>query len=198
MAQATHAENPDFVTGLHAVVLERRVGGDAGAQDRRGTGRIEFLGDAHHEVLADHDAVGVTAHGVAAIHAVRGGVSHGRALEAVLLEVGLAGFAATARVDHAADTDQIADLMPGDIRTHGGHFANDLVARHQRINGNAPFVACLMDVRVADAAVENLDGHVVGPWAAPFEFHWGEGGGGRLGGISDGGVHGEPRKSFDR
>ena len=71
----------------------------------------------------------------------------------------------------------------------GGNFAYDLVAGHQWVNGNAPLVACLMDVGMADAAVENIDRNVVGPWAAAFEFHGGEGSGGRLGGVSDGGVH---------
>ncbi|MNH36600.1 hypothetical protein D3C79_974080 [compost metagenome] len=87
--------------------------------------------------------------------------------------------------------------MLGDTRTHGGHLAYDFVARHQRVNGNAPLIAGLMDVGMADAAVENLDGNVVRPWAATFEFHGGEGSGGRLGGVSDGGVHGEPRKNAD-
>ncbi|VVO45046.1 hypothetical protein PS726_06512 [Pseudomonas fluorescens] len=114
-----------------------------------------------------------------------------------MLQVGLAGFAAAARVDHAANTDQVADFVLGDIRTDGSNFAYDFVAGHQRVNGNAPLVASLMDVGMADAAVENLDGNVVRPWAATFEFHGGEGSGGRLGGVSDGGVHGEPRKSGD-
>jgi hypothetical protein len=115
-----------------------------------------------------------------------------------LLEVGPAGFAAAARIDHATDTDQIADFMLGDVRTYRCHFAYDLVAWHQRLNGNAPLVAGLMDVGMADAAVENIDCHIVGPWAAAFEFHGGEGSGSRLGGVSDGGVHGEPRKSNDK
>ena len=115
-----------------------------------------------------------------------------------MLEVRLAGFAGAARVDHAANADQIADFVLGDVRTDGGDFADDLVAGHQRVNGDAPLVARLMDVGMADAAVENLDRHVVGARAAAFEFHRGEGSGGRLGGISDGGVHEEPRKSSDR
>ncbi|MNG24893.1 hypothetical protein D3C84_1096690 [compost metagenome] len=115
-----------------------------------------------------------------------------------MLEVGLAGVAVAAGVNHAANTDQIADSVLGDIRTNGGNFSDDLVARHQGVDGNAPLVACLMDVGMAHAAVENLDRDVVGPWAATLEFHRGEGRGGRLGGISDGGVHGEPRKSVNR
>ncbi|CAI8970677.1 hypothetical protein EMIT0P294_50214 [Pseudomonas sp. IT-P294] len=198
VAEAAHAENPDLIARFHAVMLERRVGSDAGAKDRRGAGQVEFFRDSHHEVFADHDAVGVTAHGVAAIDPVRGGISHGRTFEAVLLQVRLTGFAAAAGIDHAADANQIADFVPGDIRTNGGNFAYDLVARHQRVNGNAPLVAGLMDVGMTDAAVENVDGNVVSARAAAFEFYRGEGSGGRLGGVSDGGVHEEPRKSSDR
>lgn len=190
VAEAAHAENPDLVTGFDAVVLERRVGGDAGAENRCGTGQRQTFRDPHNKMFADHDAVGITAHGIAAVDPIRGGVSHGRAFEAILLEVRLTGFAAAAGVDHAADADQIAYLVTGDIRTDSGDFSDDLMAGHQRINGNAPFVACLVDVGVADAAVKNFDRHVVGAQAATFEFHRGEGSGGRLGGIADGGVHG--------
>ena len=43
-----------------------------------------------------------------------------------------------------------------------------------------------------------IDGDVVGARAAAFEFHRGEGSGGRLSGITDSGVHEEPRRSSDR
>ena len=76
-----------------------------------------------------------------------------------------------------------------------GDFADDLVARHQRVHGDAPLVARLVDVGVADAAVEDLDGHVVRPRAAAAERHGGEGSGGGLGGVTDGCVHEEPRKN---
>jgi hypothetical protein len=95
-----------------------------------------------------------------------------------LLQIGLAGFAVAARVDHATDADQIADLVFSNVRTDGGNFAYDFVAGHQWVNSNAPLVARLMDVGMADAAVENVDRNVVGPRAAAFEFHWGEGSGG--------------------
>eukprot|EP01132_Coremiostelium_polycephalum_P015745 gene15744-biopygen7837 len=191
MAQTAHAQNANLVASLHAVVLERRVSGDAGTEDRRGAGQVELGRDLHHEVLADHDAVGVAAHGVAAIDPVWRGVGHGRAFEAVLLEVGVAGVAVTAGVDHAANTHQVADFVRGDAGADGGDFTDDLVARHQRVHGDAPFVACLVDVGVADAAVENFDRHVIGARATAFEGHGGEGSGGRLSGITDGGVHGE-------
>ncbi|MNF62514.1 hypothetical protein D3C84_441980 [compost metagenome] len=149
-------------------------------------------------MLADDDAVGITAHGVAAIDPIRGGVGHGRAFEAVLLKVRLARFAGAARVDHAANPDQVAYLVLSDIRTDRGDFSDDLVAGHQRVNGDTPFVARLVDIGVADAAVKDFDRDVIGARAAAFEFHRGEGGGGRLGGITDGGVHVKPRKSRNK
>ncbi len=88
-----------------------------------------------------------------------------------------------------ADADQVTDLMRGDAGADGGDFADNLVARHQWIHGDAPFVAGLVDVRVADAAVQNFDRHVIGARAAAFKRHGGEGSGGRLGGITDSGVH---------
>jgi hypothetical protein len=44
VAQAAHAENPDLVAGLDAVVLERRVGGDAGAEIGAALARSSLAG----------------------------------------------------------------------------------------------------------------------------------------------------------
>jgi len=198
MAQPAHAEDADLVAGADAMVLERRVGGDACAKDRRRAGQVHASRDAHHEVLADHDAAGITTHGVAAIDPVRGGVGHGRAFEAVLLQALGAGLAVAAGVDHATDTDQVADLVRGDLVTHRGDPANDLVAGHQRVHGDAPFVARLVDVGMANATVEDLDGDVVRARGAALEGHGGQGAGRGLGGVTDGGVHAGPHREVKR
>lgn len=143
---------------------------------RRWPGRV--FADAQHKVLADHDAVGITAHGVATTDAVRAGVGLGHAFEAVLLQVRPARFALAAGVDHAAHTDQVADFVSGNIRTDGGDFSDDFMAGHQRVDGNAPFIAGLVDVGVAHPAVENIDRHIIGSRAATLELHGGEGSGG--------------------
>ena len=41
--------------GRRLPVAQRRIGGDAGAQQRRRRGRLEPVGDAQHEALVDHD-----------------------------------------------------------------------------------------------------------------------------------------------
>ena len=66
----------------------RRVGRDAGAEQRRGSGEIEVRRDAQDEVLIDDDAVGVAAVGDAAEVLVRGVVGE-RHVRAELLEVPL-------------------------------------------------------------------------------------------------------------
>ncbi|PAV74598.1 hypothetical protein WR25_09413 [Diploscapter pachys] len=111
------------------MVLERRVGGDAGAEDRRRAGQVEALGNAQDEILADHDAARVAAHGIAAIDPVGGGV---------------------------ADPDQIAHLVAADLRANRGDPTDDLVARHQRIDGDAPLVAGLMDIGVTHATAAHF------------------------------------------
>ena len=198
VAQAAHAEDADLVTRADAVVLEWRIGCDAGAEDWRGAGQVHAGRDAHHEVLADHDAAGVTAHGVATVDSVRGGIGHGRAFQAILLQVLGTSFAVSARVDHAANADQVADLVRGHFVAHGGDAADDLVARHQRVHGNAPFVARLVDVGVAYAAVKDVDGDVVRARAATLEGHGSQRAGGGLGGVTDGGIHAGPRNEVKR
>src|SRR3546814_1578991 len=71
----------------------------------------------------------------------------------------LALFAA---VDDAADTDQVAWLETHDVATHRRHTADDLVPRHARILRARPFRTHLVDVGVAQAAVGDVDLHIVG------------------------------------
>jgi hypothetical protein len=57
------------------------------------------------------------------------------------------------------------------------------VARHAWVLRHFPFVAGGVEVRVADAAVENLDVDIVGEKVAAGDFERGEGRGGGLGGV---------------
>ncbi|MNH15731.1 hypothetical protein D3C79_753500 [compost metagenome] len=181
-----------------AMVLERRVGGDTGAENRRRAGQVHPGRDAHHKVLADHDAAGVTAHGVAAIDPVRGGVGHGRAFQAVLLQVLGTGLAVAAGIDHAANADQVTDLVRRYLLAHRSDAADDLVPGHQRVHGNAPLIAGLMDVGVANATVEDLDGDIVRARAATLEGHGCQGAGRGLGGVTDSSVHTRPQMKVKR
>ena len=46
VAEAAEADDGDLLAGAGAPVAQRRVGGDAGAQQRRGDVEVDALGDA--------------------------------------------------------------------------------------------------------------------------------------------------------
>ncbi len=81
-----------------------------------------------------------------------------------------------ARVDHAADADEVADLDLGHARPDLGHPPDDLVARHARVDRVAPVVLGLVDVRVAHAAPEDVELHVGRADVRPLELDRAEGG----------------------
>src|SRR5690606_36984206 len=113
----------------------------------------------------------------------------GHAGNAVLLLALEAGGAGAAAVDHATDADPVADLEAADAVADGGHHPGDLVTRHDRIAGAARTVLRPGQVRVADAALLDLDGDIVRAGIAPVEAvgaQRGVGGGGREGAGGDG------------
>ena len=146
-----------------------RVGGDSGAEQRRGSGKIEVRRNAEHEVLVDDDAVGVSAVGDAPGVLV-GEVVGEDHVGAELLESGLALGAGAVGVHQAADRGQVAGLEFG----HGGadlcDAADDLMAGNAGVDGGhhaAPLIAGLVEIGVADAAEEDLDLDVVLGGIAP-------------------------------
>ena len=66
-----------------------------------------------------------------------------------------------ARVHHAAHGHQVARAITADILAHRRDPANDFVAGHQRIQGYAPLVLRVVQVRMTDTAVEDFDQHVI-------------------------------------
>ena len=110
VAQPAEADDGDLLAGAGAPAAQRGVGGDAGAQQRRGGGRVEAVGDGEDEVGVDDDVGGVAALGGGAV-AVGAGVGADHAVEAVLLVAVAAVGALAAGVDHAADADAVADLV---------------------------------------------------------------------------------------
>src|SRR5439155_5231411 len=83
------------------------------------------------------------------------------ALGAVLLETCLAVVALPAGADHAADADLVACLESGHAGADLGHHTRDLVAGHHREDRLAPALTGLVDVRVADTGVLDVDQDVV-------------------------------------
>ena len=86
-----------------------------------------------------------------------------------LLQPFFAIGARPARVDHAADRDQIAFFECLDLATHLHHTTDDLVSGHARIRGGAPLISGNMQVRVADSAKKNFNLHVTRHRITTFE-----------------------------
>src|SRR5262245_21439337 len=78
-----------------------------------------------------------------------------------MLVAHLARRALPARVDQAADGRDIAHFEFGDCRARMCHAAHDLVPRYNRKLREAPVVTGVMDVRVADPAVRQLEDDVL-------------------------------------
>ena len=61
-----------------------------------------------------------------------------------------------AAVHHAAYADQVTDLKFADQFANGRDPADDLVTRHRRVNSVVPFIARGVQIRMADAAVQDV------------------------------------------
>ena len=147
--------------------------------------RSSVVGHAQHELLAHHQVLRVAAVGHVLRDAVGAAVGAGVAFAARLLFALAALVAGLAAVHHAADGHGVAGLVAGDRGAHLGHAADDLVAGHDRIGGPAPVVAGHVQVRVADAAVENLQRDVVRAQGPAFEIKARQWRGRMFGGITD-------------
>ncbi len=163
VAQSAETHDAHFLAAGHAPVPQWRIGGDAGAQQRRGAGEIQILGNSQDEIFVDDDAFRVAAVGDTAKVSVGEivGEDHART---ELLEASLAIGAGPVGIHQAAHTGKVAHL---EFRHGGpgvGDSADDLVAWDTGVHGRhdaAPLVPRRVQVRVADAAIEDLDPHIV-------------------------------------
>src|SRR4051812_14848709 len=88
-------------------------------------------------------------------------VGEGRELLAVLLESAPATRAGAAGVNHAADGGEIA-LFEFRDGTAGLDYASyDFVAGHDGVDRIVPLVARLVEIGVADAAIQDVDHYIV-------------------------------------
>mmetsp|Transcript_37019 Transcript_37019/g.69031 ORF Transcript_37019/g.69031 Transcript_37019/m.69031 type:complete len:379 (+) Transcript_37019:57-1193(+) len=179
--KATKASHAQLHAGLEAVVSHGRVDGHAGAKQRRGACQVQGVGDPADVILVHHNALGVAAIGwlapilrvlLTVLVLVLAVVGHDGASVAVVLIAILAALAAPAAVDHAAHAHLVAHLIFGDALAHGRHNTTNLVAWHHWEDATAPFLPCLMHVRVANAGELDVDGHIVGTRSSPFNGVW--------------------------
>ena len=118
VAEPAEADDADLLAGADLPVPQRRVGGDAGAQQRRDGGELVLgMADLQHELLVDHDALRVAAERVAGRVRRRAVVGAGEAVLAVLLEAVRRRTAQCWQLSTRQPTpDGVADLELRDMR----------------------------------------------------------------------------------
>ncbi len=94
----------------------------------------------------------------------------GHATAGHLFHALVALVAILAGVNHATRRDGIANLVLRHFVTDFNHAANGLVVGSNGISRSAPVVRGSVQIRVADAAVDNLHGHVVQTQRTAFKF----------------------------
>lgn len=102
---------------------------------------------------------------------------------AILFLVRAAFSALSTRIDEASDAGMVTDLESFHFFADFHHPPHDLVSRDARVLGRAPFAASGVNVRMADARVQNLNQNLVWPRLSPLNQVGGQGGIGGKGGI---------------
>src|SRR6266851_2887142 len=162
--QPAKAHNADLLASAHVPVAQRRIGGDPGAEQRRGASRVQFIGHAQHIRFVDHDAVGIAAVGDAAENLVLTVIGESEEILAILFFPGATTDADAARIHHTTHRGDVAFLEFLDRAADLDHAADDFVAGHTGIHRRHylfPLVADLVQIRMADATVENFNLHVL-------------------------------------
>src|SRR5208283_4558770 len=80
---------------------------------------------------------------------------------AILLQAGATGLADPAGIDHVAHPCPVADNELRDLRPYGRDDSGNLVARHEWIRRPAPRAPRVLDVRLANARVGDVNQDVV-------------------------------------
>ncbi len=162
VTEPTDADDADFLAGPDLPVAQRRIGRDAGTEQRRDRGELfDRMTDLQHELLVDDDALRVAAERMTRRVFRTAVVGADEAVLAVLLETFIAGAAMLATADHATDADDIARCETGDVRTDGADATDDLVAGHTRIPRAGPLGTYRVQIGMTDAAERDVDLYVI-------------------------------------
>ncbi|MNP11169.1 hypothetical protein D3C76_1033430 [compost metagenome] len=189
MAQSAQTDDRQTRTGLDPMLAHRRPDGDTRAQQGTCETRVERWRDAQHEALAHHDVLGVAAAGHFTTDAVQAVIGRCHALGAMGLLVLFAGRALLAAVDQATHGDQVASTVAADGRSHGRDATDDFMARYARETSTFPVVVHVVHVRMADAAIVNVDGDIIVAQGTAFEAQGLKGGVGFMDAVADAGGH---------
>ncbi len=172
MPQPTQSDDRDLFPGSSIPVLQRRIKCDTCAQQWRTGIERQILGHTQRIILVDDNLVGIAAVGRLAFF-IAAVISPDRRHRAVLLEALPALRTRPARVDEAAHADLVSDLIFRDLISDRFDNPCNLMPRNHRKDRLllilAPFVPRLMNVRMANAAIFNVDHDVVLARLAAFE-----------------------------
>src|SRR5437879_7878851 len=148
---------------------ERRVRCDPGAEKRSDVRKRKLRGDLER-VLLVHDDLRRVAPVRRSLLVFLGSVVREDEMNfAVLLQACLAARALSTGIHETADSGELADFEAFHLGSDAFHASDNFVAGDHGENRAAPFVPRLMDVRVADSAVENFDEYIVWTWIAPLK-----------------------------
>src|SRR5262249_14331587 len=141
VAQAAEAHDSNFLSFADLPVAQRRVSGDAGAQQRRYGRKVETGWNVENKIFVHDNLVRVAAVGDAPEMLVLTVIGAHEAHVAILLQSGLAIGAGTAGVNHAADSREVACFESFDLCPHGSDASDNLVSGNAGIDGVLPFIA---------------------------------------------------------
>ncbi len=168
VAESAKPHDPHLLPWAGTPFPQWRIRSNACAE--QGGCNVEFhtVRNAQNVVVLDHDRRGVATVGdltVGVLAVVRGD----EALDAVVLQALQAVLALQARADENADPYAVTWLERGDVASDFLDDAGDLVPRNHGEDRGEPLFACLMDIRVADAGVLDVDEHIVRTEIAPLD-----------------------------
>ena len=172
MAQATDADDAHLLARTGIPVAQRRIGGDAGTEQRRDRSKlIDRVTDLQHEMVIDDDLLRIAAQRMARRVVGLAIIGAGPPLFAIIFQILFAAGACAAAIDQTAHAHDIAHLEAGDLCPDGADVTDDFMARNAGVKRAAPFGADLMQVGMADAAIGDVDLHIARTYRAPFDRH---------------------------
>src|SRR5579863_5246816 len=175
MAEPTQTDDANLLALGNTPAAHGRVGCDASAE-RCGPGETKVRWDSQDKVLIDDDTIGIATVGYASEMLVWR-VEGERKIRAKVLKPGLTPGTGAIGIDQAAYRGEVTRLEFGNCRADFGDTPDDLMARNNWVDSGhelAPLVTDCMDIRMADAAKQDLDLHVVFSWIAPRDRSGGQ------------------------
>jgi hypothetical protein len=169
VAQSAETDHANLLARGDAPMAQGRVGGDSGAEERRGSGEIEVGREMQDKAFVHHDAIRVATRGDASEVRVREVVREGQ-LWAELLKASLALVTGPVGVDYTTDRHHIAGHELRNCGADFGDTADELMARDAGVDSGhdpAPLITDRMEIGVADTAEEDFDLYVVFSGIAP-------------------------------